>query len=214
MSLTATIRTRTVPHLMVLTLEQPSADILADRAFYLSVCDAMTTAAGAQSRRQLTWFTAWEYGGRWQRHADFIYAAKKLTEGHSQLRAVAVDMQEILCGFAGQASTPLNAGHNPGRPRMIDPASIVAQAAAFYHVEESEVMGKFRQRRIVAVRHICMYLLWRKCGLSSMRVGELLGKRDYTTVLYGTKKIESQLSASPQFAGEVAELTRKLLEAA
>jgi chromosomal replication initiator protein len=42
-----------------------------------------------------------------------------------------------------------------------------------------------------------MYLLREESGLSSTRVGSLLGGKDHSTVLYAQKRLESQLEQDP-----------------
>ena len=42
-----------------------------------------------------------------------------------------------------------------------------------------------------------MYLLREESGLSSTRIGNLLGGKDHSTVLYAQKRLESQVEQEP-----------------
>ena len=54
-------------------------------------------------------------------------------------------------------------------------------------------MSKSRSRPLTQARHIAMYLTRECTGLSLVKIGEIFGGRDHTTVLHGIKKVEDEM---------------------
>lgn len=57
-------------------------------------------------------------------------------------------------------------------------------------VSHAEVAGGGRRREITRPRHILMWEVLTKFGLSFPATGRLFGARDHTTVLYAVRKVE------------------------
>jgi hypothetical protein len=57
------------------------------------------------------------------------------------------------------------------------------------------IVGQERRRKICNLRHLLMWEVHEKFGLSFPAIGRLFGGRDHTTVLYSVKKIEAQRGA-------------------
>jgi chromosomal replication initiator protein len=53
-----------------------------------------------------------------------------------------------------------------------------------------------------------MYLTRECTGLSLVKIGEIFGGRDHTTVLHGIKKVEDEMRARDQTFRQVQDLTR------
>ena len=66
-----------------------------------------------------------------------------------------------------------------------------------------KLLGRGRSREIALPRQIVMYLLREDADISLPRIGEILGGRDHTTVLYGVGKIEGQLEEDSTLRREV-----------
>jgi chromosomal replication initiator protein len=56
-----------------------------------------------------------------------------------------------------------------------------------------ELLSKNRSQRIAFPRQIAMYMLREESELSLPKIGEILGGRDHTTVMYGHEKITGLL---------------------
>jgi len=69
--------------------------------------------------------------------------------------------------------------------------AILKSVAEFYDISISDLLNKCRRKEIVWPRQIAMYLM--RCELRSSYpfIGEKLGGRDHTTVIYACEKIEA-----------------------
>ena len=58
----------------------------------------------------------------------------------------------------------------------------------------ADLTGRSRKKELVEPRQIAMYLLRDLLGLSYPYIGEKLGKRDHTTVIYSCEKVEKDVN--------------------
>jgi len=79
----------------------------------------------------------------------------------------------------------------PARP----PSATAVISAVVEHmgVDEQTLRGPRRDKKTALARRIAMYLLREESRLPSTRVGELLGGKDHSTVLYAQKRFEEQI---------------------
>jgi chromosomal replication initiator protein len=71
------------------------------------------------------------------------------------------------------------------------PASKILEAvAASEGIGVNDLLGQNRSAKIAVPRQLAMYLLREFNEISFPQIGELLGGRDHTTIMYGIKKIE------------------------
>ena len=59
-------------------------------------------------------------------------------------------------------------------------------------------------------RHIAMYLTRECTGLSLVKIGEIFGGRDHTTVLHGINKVTEEMRARDTVFRQVQDLTRSI----
>jgi chromosomal replication initiator protein len=78
-------------------------------------------------------------------------------------------------------------------PREIEPGHILTTIAQEYGVTMDELLSQSRSQRVAFPRQIAMYMLREESELSLPKIGELLGGRDHTTVMYGHEKITDLL---------------------
>ncbi len=115
----------------------------------------------------------------------------------------------------------LDAGHRPGpaEPPKGSFRQTIARVAAAHGVRLSELAGRCRKARLMMVRFECYWLGIYAHGLSSPQVGQLMGGRDHSTVLYGRDRVDSILLDTFALRGEAAlalceDLRREALKAA
>jgi chromosomal replication initiator protein len=72
--------------------------------------------------------------------------------------------------------------------RNVHPSKILEAVAAQAEINIDELLGQNRSAKIAIPRQMAMYIL-DKVNISSPQIGELLGGRDHSTVLYGIKKV-------------------------
>lgn len=77
--------------------------------------------------------------------------------------------------------------------REIEPMQILRTIAQEYGVSMDELLSQSRSQRIAFPRQVAMYMLREESELSLPKIGELLGGRDHTTIMYGHDKITDLL---------------------
>lgn len=77
------------------------------------------------------------------------------------------------------------------------PDSILQAVAEEFRVSVSELTGPRRSRRIVVPRQLAMHLMREFTQLSFPQIGEIMGGRDHTTIMYGTEKFQERIEQYP-----------------
>ncbi len=77
--------------------------------------------------------------------------------------------------------------------KEIEPEQILKTIAQEYGVSLEELLSTNRSQRIAFPRQIAMYMLREESELSLPKIGEILGGRDHTTIMYGHNKITDLL---------------------
>jgi chromosomal replication initiator protein len=97
----------------------------------------------------------------------------------------------------------------PDKPE-VSTHDIIHTVAEFYNLTEDELRGSRRTRRIARPRQVVMFLLREETEASLPQIGEELGGRDHTTVLYGCDRIRELMDEDDQFKREVMEVKGQL----
>ncbi len=92
----------------------------------------------------------------------------------------------------------------------ITPDQVLAAVAQFYRVELSDLTGRSRSKEVVLPRQMAMYLLREETGASLPQIGDLLGGRDHTTVMYAHDKVAEEVETNNQRRREVLAIKEQL----
>ena len=84
----------------------------------------------------------------------------------------------------------------PNEKREITPDLIIQTVAEHFGITMADIAGTKRNNEIVVPRQIAMYLCRKMTDASLKNIGNLLGKRDHTTIINGEKKIEAELKSN------------------
>ena len=95
-------------------------------------------------------------------------------------------------------------------PKTLTADAVIKAVARFYHVPEQEITGRKRNKDIVRPRQVAMYLARTETQASLPEIGDLLGGRDHTTVIYGVDKVEGQLDEDNTLRREVMAIKEEL----
>ena len=95
------------------------------------------------------------------------------------------------------------------RPRH--PDDLIKNVCNFYDIKPLQIKSAKRSSYLVRARQICMYLLKNELGLTFVEIGNLLGGRDHTTIMYGVEKIREQFLKKKD-NGEIMGVTSYLNE--
>ncbi len=97
-------------------------------------------------------------------------------------------------------------------PRRADvqPDQVINTVAHAYGVPMEQMMGRGRSRQVARPRQIAMYLLREDTKISLPQIGEALGGRDHTTVMYGCSKIADLLERDDKLRRQVIAIREQL----
>ncbi len=98
------------------------------------------------------------------------------------------------------------------RHQPITPEQILLAVAEFYHVDIADLTGRSRNKEVVLPRQIAMYLLREETGTSLPQIGDLLGGRDHTTVMYAHEKMAEQIERDDNRRREVLAIKGRLYQ--
>lgn len=87
---------------------------------------------------------------------------------------------------------------------------IINATADYYNFTVEDLMSKSRNRTLVTARQIAMYLLRELTEMSLPKIGQALGGRDHTTVIYAERKIRELMAERRAVFNQVTELTNKI----
>jgi chromosomal replication initiator protein len=96
----------------------------------------------------------------------------------------------------------------PQTEHEIPPPLILEETARYFSLSVGDLVSKSRSRPLTQARHIAMYLVRECTGLSLVKIGEIFGGRDHTTVLHGINKVEGEMRARDTAFRQVQDLTR------
>ena len=96
------------------------------------------------------------------------------------------------------------------RKSEVKPERILQAVADGFNVEVVELSSRNRSRRVALPRQVAMYLLREETGISLPRIGDILGGRDHTTVLYGYEKIADLLERDDRLRSQVIRIRETL----
>jgi len=75
----------------------------------------------------------------------------------------------------------------------VEPEKVVTQVAEFYRLSIDRLLSRDRSRDVALPRQVAMYLLREDAKASLPQIGEVLGGRDHTTVMYAIDKISREI---------------------
>ncbi len=119
-------------------------------------------------------------------------------------------ISEIMHKLNKDAQEPQTPGFEEPTKRRATFQEVLEAVSRYYSVSVNDMLGESRVREILLPRQIAMTIGKRKLGMSYVRIGEVFGNRDHTTVMNAVKKIEEVLQADPQMLREVRALEQEL----
>lgn len=103
----------------------------------------------------------------------------------------------------------VSAAEKKGR-KAINPKEVLDMVAEEFALKVSDLRGDRRYKEVVLPRQISMYLLRNDFSLPLMRVAEMLGGRDHTTIMHGVDKCARLLEEDPGLKERVEAIRDKL----
>lgn len=89
------------------------------------------------------------------------------------------------------------------KDKRLGPSKIIDAVTSYFDLKLSQLKGAKRDRSLSLPRQILYYLLRTEANVSLMEIGDLLGGRDHTTILYGVRKISELISINEKIRGDI-----------
>jgi chromosomal replication initiator protein len=91
----------------------------------------------------------------------------------------------------------------------VKPDTVVGVVAKAFNLSIERLLSADRSREVALPRQIAMFLM-RETNISLPQIGQLLGGRDHTTVMYACEKVSDLLERDDKFRRQVVELRQQL----
>ena len=96
------------------------------------------------------------------------------------------------------------------QPSSITPEHVLETVADFFGINRGSLTGRSRARDVAYPRQVAMYLMRELAEMSLPRIGDELGGRDHTTVLYACEKVAEMIEADDRTRKQIMRLKGQL----
>ena len=119
---------------------------------------------------------------------------------YSDLRGnpLSIDLAEV-------ALTDLIPQHN-----RLEPGRIVDVVASSFGVSREKILSRERTRAVALPRQVVMYLLREEANVSLPQIGQALGGRDHTTVIYACEKVADMIERDDHLRRQIIQIRETL----
>lgn len=137
---------------------------------------------------------------RFQTNIRELEGAMTRIMAYADLRGMALDNELVDSALADLMP----------QTREVDPDLIVETTAEEFEITKEELISRSRSHRIALPRQVAMYILREEAEISLPQIGEMLGNRDHTTVMYGHDKISDLLETDKKLRRKVLNIKEAL----
>ncbi|MDP3987612.1 MAG: chromosomal replication initiator protein DnaA [Candidatus Levybacteria bacterium] len=102
-------------------------------------------------------------------------------------------------------------GRSSSESKIMHPDEAINAVCSFYDIKPTLLKGPKRNASLVRARQVAMYLLKKEFKLTLFEIGNILGGRDHTTIMYGVEKVEKLLIPKTMLYSEVMGIKETLL---
>jgi chromosomal replication initiator protein len=92
----------------------------------------------------------------------------------------------------------------------VQPQKIIELVAKEWQTTVEALLGRDRSQKIAQPRQVAMYLLRKETDASLPQIGEVLGGRDHTTVMYAIEKIAGDIETKTDLRKRVVNIKQQL----
>lgn len=96
------------------------------------------------------------------------------------------------------------------RRSKVEPNEVVQSVAEAFGIDSHRMLSRERSREVALPRQVAMYLLREESHISLPSIGETLGGRDHTTIMYGCEKIADLLERDDRLRRQVVEIRQNI----
>jgi chromosomal replication initiator protein len=94
--------------------------------------------------------------------------------------------------------------------RTIGPTEVMGAVARVFGVTPEQLLGRDRSRDIALPRQVAMYLMRQEANVSLPQIGDAIGGRDHTTVMYACDKVADMIERDDQLRRQVIQVREQL----
>ena len=91
-----------------------------------------------------------------------------------------------------------------------EPSRVVDVVARTFGITSEKLLGRNRTREVALPRQVAMYLLRHEANVSLPQIGEMVGGRDHTTVIYACEKVADMLERDELLRRQVLQIRDQL----
>jgi chromosomal replication initiator protein len=125
-----------------------------------------------------------------------------ITEARANGKDVTVD----------SAAVALHQSQKDKVQKVVNMNQILKAVCAYYSVRMPDIKGNSRTKDLVIPRQVTMYLIRELTKTPWMSIGEFLGGRDHSTIMYGVERMTAEASQQGKLGQDIANV-RQLIEA-
>lgn len=96
------------------------------------------------------------------------------------------------------------------KPGTIGSAEVMSQVAGVFGVSVQNLIGPDRRQEVALPRQVAMYLLREDANFSLPKIGEAMGGRDHTTVMYACQKVTDLLERDDKLRRQVIKIREQI----
>ncbi len=87
---------------------------------------------------------------------------------------------------------------------------VVSAVASAFGISVERLLGRDRSRAVALPRQVAMYLLRQGANVSLPQIGEALGGRDHTTVMYACEKVADMIERDDRLRRQVIQIREQV----
>jgi chromosomal replication initiator protein len=91
-----------------------------------------------------------------------------------------------------------------------EPSRVVDVVASSFGITSEKLLGRNRTREVALPRQVVMYLLRHEGNVSLPQIGEMVGGRDHTTVIYACEKVADMMERDDLLRRQVLQIREQL----
>jgi chromosomal replication initiator protein len=92
----------------------------------------------------------------------------------------------------------------------LEPRQVIKLVASTFGLPTERLLGRDRSREVALPRQVAMYILREEVNVSLPQIGEALGGRDHTTVLYACEKVADLMERDDRLRRQVLQIREQL----
>lgn len=92
----------------------------------------------------------------------------------------------------------------------LEPKHVVDVVASSFGIAPERLMSRSRTREVALPRQVVMYLLREEANVSLPQIGEVMGGRDHTTVIYACEKVADMIERDDRLRKQITQIRETL----